>query len=472
MACLLLSCLGNGLVFPFTAIYVSELLGLGSGAASGYFVAMAAASFVAALLGGPLADRRGPHRVGALGAAALGVGYASMAPADAAALVMVSGACVGVGFGLFYASIVGVVDDAVPFEGRRKAFTVRHIVNNVGIGLGSVIAGVALQGGDTPTGVLRWLYAANAVAAVPMVLLVWRTRPRLTNDGNVVPTTDPTPDSSAGETPGSSAGLAADDEPAGTPVTSTATQALAPEYRRTGSDVSASPDSGQPAEERNAERSDVGAATAPAPDAASEPAVTYRLLLRRGPMALLIVAQALFAIVGFTQIEATVPLLMHDHMAVTLGWVSIVVAANSFALVALQPLVSPWFERLPETVSLAIGPVLWIAAFGTGWVAALCDGAATRYTLLLVFAVLFAVGELTYSSAFYPLLLHWSGEAAVGRASALASLAWNVGTASGPPIGLFVIGHASAVGSWGALASGAALAFLVAASLHRRAARA
>ncbi|KUJ66255.1 MFS transporter [Streptomyces albus subsp. albus] len=399
MGCLLLSSLGNGLCFPFTAIYISELLGLGSGSAGGYFIAMAAASFTAALLGGPLADRTGPHRVGALGATALGVGYALLAPAQGTALVLVSGAGVGVGFGLFYAAIVGVVDGAVPESRRRTAFTVRHIVNNAGIGAGSVIAGLALAGGGAPTGTLRWLYVANAVAALPLVAAIHALRPRR----------DP---------------AAAD-----------------------------------PA----------GAATAGADQGPG-----YRVLLRSGPMALLIAAQALFAIVGFTQIEATVPLLMHDRMAVTLVWVSAVVAANSFALVLLQPLGRRWFERLPETVSLAAGPVLWVLAFGCGWLAALLDGAGgpvLRYGLLLAFAVVFAAGELSYSSAFYPLLLRWAGESSAGRAGALASLAWNLGTASGPPIGLLVIAHTSAAGSWTALTAGAVAAFAVAAALHRSAAR-
>ncbi|WP_234701197.1 MFS transporter [Streptomyces malaysiensis] len=396
MGALLLSSLGNGLCFPFTSIYISQLLGLGGRAAGGYFIAMAAASFAAALAGGPLADRGSPHRVGALGGAALAIGYALLAPADSVALVLASGVCVGAGFGLFYASIVGVVDRAVPESGCRAAFAIRHIVNNAGIGLGSVVAGLALHGADTPVGALRWLYLANGLAALPLIAVILGVRPR----------TRPAP----GNRPAT------------------------------------------------AERSEAGP--------------TYRTLLRARPMALLILAQALFAIVGFTQIEATVPLLMHDRMAVTLGWVSTVVAANSFALIALQPLLRRHLERLPETVGLAAGPVLWAIAFGCGLGAALAGEtapAAVRYGLLLAFAVVFAAGELMYSSAFYPLLLRWSGEEAVGRASALASLAWNLGTASGPPIGLFVVAHASAAGSWLALALGAAAAFTVTAALHSRA---
>ncbi|QKV97826.1 MFS transporter [Streptomyces sp. NA02950] len=406
MGVLLLSSLGNGLCFPFTSIYISRLLGLGSRAAGGYFIAMAAASFAAALLGGPLADRRGPHRVGAIGGAALAVGYGLLAPADGVALVLVSGACVGVGFGLFYASIVGVVDLAVPESGRRTAFTVRHIVNNAGIGCGSVVAGLALHGAGTPAGTLRWLYLANALAAVPLVVVIRALRP-----GAADPRTPEETAEEAAET---------------------------------------APETG-------------GGTSGP----------TYRTLLRVRPMALLVVAQALFAIVGFTQIEATVPLLMHDHMGITLGWVSAVVAANSFALVALQPLLSRRLERLPETVSLAAGPVLWAGAFGCGLGAALAGPSApdaVRHGLLLAFAVVFAAGELTYSSAFYPLLLRWSGDEAVGRASALASLAWNLGTASGPAIGLFVISQSSVTGSWVALAAGAGAAFAVSAALHRPAA--
>ncbi|MGA6157992.1 MFS transporter [Stenotrophomonas sp. NPDC087984] len=402
MGALLLSSLGNGLCFPFTSIYVSQLLGLGGRAAGGYFIAMAAASFAAALAGGPLADRGGPHRVGALGAAALAAGYALLAPADAVPLVLASGVCVGVGFGLFYASIVGVVDTAVPESGRRAAFAIRHIVNNAGIGLGSVAAGLALHGADTPAGTLRWLYLANGLAALPLIAVILGVRPRARPEANV-------------------------------------------------------------AKEANEAKERSGDAQP------SGPGPTYRSLLRARPMALLILAQALFAIVGFTQIEATVPLLLHDRMAVTLGWVSVVVAANSFALIALQPLLRGRLERLPETVVLAGGPVLWAVAFGCGLGAALAGEAApaaVRYGLLLAFAVVFAAGELMYSSAFYPLLLRWSGEEAVGRASALASLAWNLGTASGPPLGLFIVAHASATGSWLALALGAAAAFTVTAALR------
>ncbi|MFE2187208.1 MFS transporter, partial [Streptomyces sp. NPDC059455] len=197
MGALLLSSLGNGLCFPFTSIYISQLLGLGGRAAGGYFIAMAAASFAAALAGGPLADRGSPHRVGALGGAALAVGYALLAPAGSVALVLASGVCVGAGFGLFYASIVGIVDTAVPESGRRSAFTIRHIVNNAGIGLGSVAAGLALHGAATPVGALRWLYLANGLAALPLIAVILGVRPRAEPEPDASPS-PPLPAASIG----------------------------------------------------------------------------------------------------------------------------------------------------------------------------------------------------------------------------------------------------------------------------------
>ncbi|CAM5506403.1 hypothetical protein SANTM175S_07252 [Streptomyces antimycoticus] len=117
---------------------------------------------------------------------------------------------------------------AVPESGRRAAFAIRHIVNNAGIGLGSVAAGLALHGLDTPAGTLRWLYLANGLAALPLIAVILGVRPR--------------------------ARTAARERPGG---------AQAVRARRS----------------------------------------TYRSPPRARPMALLILAQALFAIVGFTRIE-------------------------------------------------------------------------------------------------------------------------------------------------------------------------
>ncbi|MFB8235017.1 MFS transporter, partial [Kitasatospora purpeofusca] len=195
----------------------------------------------------------------------------------------------------------------------------------------------------------------------------------------------------------------------------------------------------------------------------------YRALLRSRPIALLMLAQALFATAGFTQIEATVPLLLHHGMGIGLAGVSAVTAGNALVLLLLQHPVARRLEALAEEAALIAAPLLWCAAFGAGALATATDGAA-RTALLAAFAALFAIGEIAYSSAFFPLLVRFSGPASLGRGSALSSLAWSTGTAVGPPLGIAVVTATGTGTGWLALAAGAA-AVLAVTLLLRRAAR-
>ncbi|MCX4684424.1 MFS transporter [Kitasatospora purpeofusca] len=395
MAALLASSAGIGLVFPLTSIYISDQLGLGGTGAGTYFVAMAAAGCAAAVLGGPRADRGSAAAVGAVGTTSLVLSYALLGAAGGSLPVTASGLLAGVGYGLQYAAITGVVTALVPAAGQRRAFVLRHVMTNAGMGLGATGGGLLLAAGR-PAGTLPWLYEAAASASVPLAvlfLLVHRRRP------------------------------AAPAAPA---------------------------------------TSDNGVA-----DPAADPP-GYRTLLRSRPIALLMLAQALFATAGFTQIEATVPLLLHHGMGIGLAGVSAVTAGNALVLLLLQHPVARRLEGLAEETALIAAPLLWCAAFGAGALATATDGAA-RTALLAAFAALFAIGEIAYSSAFFPLLVRFSGPASLGRGSALSSLAWSTGTAVGPPLGIAVVTATGTGTGWLALAAGAAAVLAVTLLLHRAA---
>ncbi|MFC5666070.1 MFS transporter [Kitasatospora misakiensis] len=379
MAALLASSAGIGLVFPLTSIYISDQLGLGGTGAGSYFVAMAAAGCAAAVLGGPRADRGSAAAVGAVGTTSLVLSYALLGAAGGSLPVTAAGLLAGVGYGLQYAAITGVVTALVPAAAQRRAFVLRHVMTNAGMGLGATGGGLLLAAGR-PAGTLPWLYEAAAAASVPLAvlfLLVHRRRP-----------------------------------------------------------------------------------AAPAiPDAVPDPQ-SYRTLLRSRPIALLMLAQALFATAGFTQIEATVPLLLHHGMGIGLAGVSAVTAGNALVLLLLQHPVARRLEALAEEAALIAAPLLWCAAFGAGALATATDGAA-RTALLAAFAALFAIGEIAYSSAFFPLLVRFSGPASLGRGSALSSLAWSTGTAVGPPLGIAVVTATGTGTGWLALAAGAAVVLAV-----------
>ncbi|MFD8318192.1 MFS transporter [Kitasatospora purpeofusca] len=392
MAALLASSAGIGLVFPLTSIYISDRLGLGGTGAGTYFVAMAAAGCAAAVLGGPRADRGSAAAVGAVGTTSLVLSYALLGAAGGSLPVTASGLLAGVGYGLQYAAITGVVTALVPAAGQRRAFVLRHVMTNAGMGLGATGGGLLLAAGR-PAGTLPWLYEAAAAASVPLAvlfLLVHRRRRAA---------------------PAAPDGVAADREP-------------------------------------------------------DPPG--YRTLLRSRPIALLMLAQALFATAGFTQIEATVPLLLHHGMGIGLAGVSAVTAGNALVLLLLQHPVARRLEGLAEEAALIAAPLLWCAAFGAGALATATDGTA-RTALLAAFAALFAIGEIAYSSAFFPLLVRFSGPASLGRGSALSSLAWSTGTAVGPPLGIAVVTATGTGTGWLALAAGAAAVLAVALLLHRAA---
>lgn len=395
MATLLASSAGIGLVFPLTSIFISDQLGLGSTGAGHYFVAMALAGCAAAVIGGPRADRGGAAVVGAVGTSSLVLAYALLGTSHGSVQATASGLLAGLGYGLQYAAITGVVTALVPAGLSRRAFVLRHVMTNVGMGLGAAGGGLLLTA-THPGGTLRGLYETAAAASVPLALVfllvhrLHRTAPADAAD----------------------AGTGPDD----------------------------TPDRGE----------------------------SYRALLRSHPLVLLLLAQTLFAAGAFTQIEATVPLLLHHGMGIGLTGVSAVTAGNALALLLLQHPVAARFERLAETAALVAAPVLWCAAFGAGALAAAAHGMA-RTGLLAAFATLFALGEIAYSSAFFPLLVRFSGPASLGRGSALSSLAWSAGTAIGPPLGIAVVTATGAVAGWPALATGAVAASAVTLLLRRSA---
>ncbi|WP_156178591.1 MFS transporter [Saccharothrix sp. ST-888] len=390
MAGLLVSSAGIGLIFPLTSIYISDQLGLGGSGAGRYFVAMAVAGCAAAVIGGPRADRGGAAPVGAVGTSALVLAYALLGVAHGSAPVLASGVLAGIGYGLQYAAITGVVTALVPAARQRRAFVLRHVMTNVGMGLGAAAGGLLVADAARSAATLRVLYEVSAAGSLPLtaVFLVVHRRRRA-----------------------------------------------------------------RPAD--------------PRPEAAPQGGDRYRELLRSRPLALLLVSQALLAAAGFTQIEATVPLLLHHGMGIGLTGVSAVTACNAFALLVLQHPVGARLERLVEATALVAAPVLWCAAFGAGALATAAGSGPVRTALLVAFATLFALGEIAYSSAFFPLLVRLSGPASLGRGSALSSLAWSAGTAAGPPVGIAVVTATGTTAGWLALAAGAVLVCAVTLLLRR-----
>lgn len=179
----------------------------------------------------------------------------------------------------------------------------------------------------------------------------------------------------------------------------------------------------------------------------------YRLLLRSAPLLLLTVVQCTCTLFGYAQFETAVPLLIHRAMAGNLWLLGTVVAVNTAGVVILQSPLRRWFSRRTESTALVLGGLFWIAAYGCGVLAAALGG-GIGIAAMVVFGVLFAVGETAYACSFYPLMLRLAPDGVVGRVSALTSMGSNIGSALGPALGVALATSLDIRAGWAVLAVG------------------
>jgi MFS family permease len=169
MAGYLMSCIGSGLVLPFTAIYIDTYLGLGPRYVVAFFGVQTAASLIAGLIGGRLVDHYGQRVPGTIGASSIGLGYLGLAVAHTGWHIVASAVVVGLGTGLFYPAFTTAAASLAPDALRRRAFAVRHLVMNAGLGVGAGLAALAAGG----TGRFRELFGLDAASYLPLMAVLW-----------------------------------------------------------------------------------------------------------------------------------------------------------------------------------------------------------------------------------------------------------------------------------------------------------
>lgn len=192
----------------------------------------------------------------------------------------------------------------------------------------------------------------------------------------------------------------------------------------------------------------------------------YRTLLRNRLLLALVLLQLIVVLVGYSQLETSVTLLLSTYMHLSAGFVGVVIIFNMLAVFVLQKPVRRVLDRQHITSAPVVAGTAWLFAFGCGAMAAYQSLQWVAIVLALAFATAFAFGEVALSYSFGPLLLAAVTEALQSRASSLMSMASNVASISGPAIGALVVVAAGAVGGWLALGFGAAL--VLGTALHLR----
>jgi MFS family permease len=133
---------GNGIVFPFLAIYLHNVRDFGI-ATAGIAIALSSLSqLLAGIAAGPVIDRLGARRVLASGLViqALGFGLLPLVrePWHAYALL----AFEGIGSACFWPSQSTLISRLTPAARRHAAFAQQRVTMNLGVGLGGVAGGL------------------------------------------------------------------------------------------------------------------------------------------------------------------------------------------------------------------------------------------------------------------------------------------------------------------------------------------
>ena len=174
----LLNALGNGLVLPFTLIYLHNERGIDLGTAGLVLGTNAAVSLVAGPVAGALVDRVGGKRMltVALGFLLLGIGgYAFV---ESAWQGFLAAAIVGIGNGAFWPSQSTLLSGLATREQRPTVFAMQRVTMNLGIGIGG------LAGGLIAAESFRALFLLDALTFVGYAAVLWAfvPEPRRTAD--------------------------------------------------------------------------------------------------------------------------------------------------------------------------------------------------------------------------------------------------------------------------------------------------
>ncbi|MER6769712.1 MFS transporter [Streptomyces bacillaris] len=138
---------------------------------------------------------------------------------------------------------------------------------------------------------------------------------------------------------------------------------------------------------------------------------------------------------AFAQMDAVLPVVFREVGGLPVLAVSAFLTVNGVTVVLLQPTIGRLCERLGHIRSLRLLFLTWGVSFALGALS-MVGGlpVAARIALVLLFAVVFAVGECFLSPSFQPLVADRSPARSLGSYSASVSLVYSLGLALGPAV--------------------------------------
>jgi MFS family permease len=166
---------GNGIVLPFTFIYLHNVRGISLGLAGLVLGTNAAVSLIAGPVSGVLVDRVGGKKTLAASLVFLAVGYAGYAFVEHPWQGFATAAITGIGNGSFWPAQSTLIAALVTPEKRTPAFAMQRVVMNLGIGLGALTGGLIASTGDARS--FQLLFLLDALTFVVYLGVLWALVP-------------------------------------------------------------------------------------------------------------------------------------------------------------------------------------------------------------------------------------------------------------------------------------------------------
>ncbi|MBT2543570.1 MFS transporter [Streptomyces sp. ISL-44] len=156
-----LTAFGIGFTVPFLYIYVAQVRGLGSMAATSAFVAFALGALVALPLTGRVIDRRGPVPVVMGAAVTASVGAMSLGLSTGLVPILLSALALGAGQAVMQPALATMIVWCSTPSTRTRAFALQFFMQNLGLGIGGLIGGQIVD--ETRPGSFTLLFGIEAV---------------------------------------------------------------------------------------------------------------------------------------------------------------------------------------------------------------------------------------------------------------------------------------------------------------------
>ncbi len=179
----------------------------------------------------------------------------------------------------------------------------------------------------------------------------------------------------------------------------------------------------------------------------------YREVLRDRRVWLLLIGGVVMFTCGYGALNSGVPIFATTEAHLSVRWLGIIFGANTFVIVALQPLVIRWVRGRSRAGIASLVGIVWAASW-------LITGAATLVLPALALCVaqaLFATGETLWAPVGPTLVNAMAPDGLRGRYNAVVGLQWGVSGVLGPAITGALLGQGLGTLWWRTMAVGCAV---------------